>query len=232
MRYLLEHTERASEIQELARKYAEHAILRTYLRWHPGDVLRQPVRGVEWLTTRRDPGRSVVLSFMHHGWYEGLCSSLARAGAPSTILLSPKVLGPDTPVGLKRHAKLLHHRSPFIPAVGGLDAIQAQLRPGMTMAVASDVPGHTLVTFLGRQVLASFGAALMATRTNSQVVLATAHQGDDCRSFIQIHEPLEPEGFGEPLQLLQEMLRRHGEAVLAWPDALDTPMARWGIVKE
>lgn len=184
------------------------------------------------MTARRDPERSIVLNFMHHGWYEGLCSSLARAGAPTTILLSPEVLRPDTPVGLKQHAKLLHHGSPYLPAIGGLDAIQAQLRPGMTMAVASDVPGHTEVTFLGRRVRASFGAALMATRTDSQVIVATGHQADNGRSYIQIHEPLEPTDFADPLDLLQVMLDRHGAAVLAWPEVMDIPMARWGIVKE
>jgi lauroyl/myristoyl acyltransferase len=231
MRYLLEHTERAAEIPALARGSAEYALLRTYLRWHPKHVLRQPVDGVEWLTTRRDRSRSIIVSFIHHGLYEGLFASLGRAGAPCAILVSPLVLGPDTPTGLKQHIRLLGYGNRVIPATGGTDALQAELKPGLAIGIASDVPGHTEVTFLGRRVLASFGAALMAHRTNSQVVVATSRRvGAGTR--IQVHEPLEPEDFDQPMDLLKAMLDRHAAAVLAWPEALDTPLARWGVVEE
>jgi lauroyl/myristoyl acyltransferase len=232
MRYLLEHTERADEVPDLARKFAEYALMRTYLRWHPAPVRHQPVRDIEWLTTRRDPDRSIILNFMHHGLYEGLFTSLRNAGAPITILGTPKLLGSETPTGLKQHMKLVREGNPYITATGGLDHIQAKVRPGMTMAIASDVPGRTEVTFLGRRVLSSFGAALIASNTNSQVVIATARRDDDGNGYIQIHEPLEPKSFTEPMDLLHEMLRQHGEAVLAWPEAVDMPRARWGIVEE
>lgn len=231
MRFLLEFTDRAPEIPELARAFAEHTLLRTYVRWHPEPLLHREIRGLEWLTTQRDPDRSMVLSFLHHGWYEGLFTSLRNAGAPVTPLLSPLVLSRDTPTGLRRHGRLMAEGNNAVPAVGGTDHIQAQLRPGMTMAIASDLPGHTEVTFLGRRVLASYGAALMATRTNSPVVLATNHRDGD-RDYVQLHEPLEPQDFAQPLDLLHEILRRHGEAVLAWPEVLEMPRARWGIIEE
>ena len=231
MRYLLEHTDRAAEIPALARRFAEHTLLRTYLRWHPEHVWSQEVRDIEWLTTRRDPDRSVILSFMHHNWYEGLFASLRRHGAPITILASPLIMQPDTSTGLKKHAKVVFKDNEVIPATGGTDAIQARLRPGVTMAIASDVPGHTEVDFLGRRVRASFGAALMATRTNSQIVLATNRRDGD-RSYIQIDEPIEPSDFAGPLELLQEILNRHGDAVLDWPEVLEMPRARWGIIEE
>ena len=120
----------------------------------------------------------------------------------------------------------------MVPATGGLDLIQSRMQPGMTMAIASDVPGHTEVTFLGRRVLSSSGAPLIATRTNSQVVVVTARRKDGGGSYIQVHEPLEPKGFAEPMDLLNEMLRQHEEAVLAWPEVLEMPRARWGIVDE
>ncbi len=232
MRYLLEHTERADEVPELARKFAEYALMRTYLRWHPAQELHQPVRGIEWLTTNRDPDRSIILNFMHHGLYEGLFTSLRNAGAPITILGTPKLLGSETPTGLKQHMKLVRKGNEYITATGGVDHIQAKVRPGMKMAIASDVPGRTEVTFLGRRVLASFGAALIANNTNSQVVIATSRRDDDGHGYIQIHEPLEPKSFTEPKDLLDEILRQHGEAVLAFPEAVDMPRARWGIVEE
>lgn len=230
MRYLLEFTDRAPEIPELARKFADHNLLRQYLIWHPKQVLL-PVRGVEWLTTRRDPKRSVILNFMHHHLYDGLFSSVAAAGAPITVLTSPKVLSRHTALQIKQHINLVGRDCPLLPAEGGTDFIQSQLAPGMTMAIASDVPGHTEVTFLGRRVLASLGAALIATRTDSPVAVATYRRDGDDR-YIQIHEPLEPTDFDDPMALLKEILKPHEEAVLAWPEALEMPRARWGVVEE
>jgi lauroyl/myristoyl acyltransferase len=148
------------------------------------------------------------------------------------VLITPEVLGPDTPTGMKQHIRMLSYGNRVIPAVGGTDAIQAQLVPGLSMGIASDVPGHTEVTFLGRRVRASFGAALIAHRTNSQVLVVTSHQAEEGGTYIQVHEPLEPTTFDQPMDLLHEILARHGEAVLAWPEALDTPLARWGIIDE
>lgn len=230
MRYLLEFTDRADEVPVLARKFTEHYMTRQFLIWH-SKAVRLPVRDVEWLTVKRDQDRPMVLNFMHHHLYDGLFTSLAEAGAPVSVLTSPKVLGPDTAQQIKQHLKLVAERCPLVPAVGGTDELQKLLTPGTVMAIASDVPGHTEVTFLGRRVLASLGAALMAHRTNSPVVVAT-YRRDGAGEYIQVHEPLEPRDFDGPLELLTAILRPHEEAVLAWPEALEMPRARWGIVDQ
>lgn len=231
MRFLLEFTDRAGEIPQLAQRYAEFMMLRIYMRWHPRTLWHREVRGVEWLTTKRDPSRSMVLSFMHHGKYEGLFGSLRNAGAPVSVLTSPLILTREAPAGLRQHAKVVAGGSEIVPATGGTEQIMSHLRPGATLAIASDVPGHTEVTFLGRRVRATYGAALMATQTNSPVALATNHRDGD-RDYVKIHEPLEPSDFATPMDLLNEMMRRHSEAVLAWPEVLEVPHARWGIIEE
>src|SRR3546814_4715755 len=76
MRHLLERTERADEIPDLARKYAEAQMMRRWLRWKPHLLTHQEVRGVENV----DRTRSVILSFMHHNQYCGLFWSLDRVG--------------------------------------------------------------------------------------------------------------------------------------------------------
>src|SRR3546814_15549062 len=45
MRHLLERTERADEIPDLARKYAEAQMMRRWLRWKPHLLTQQAVRG-------------------------------------------------------------------------------------------------------------------------------------------------------------------------------------------
>lgn len=232
MRFLLEHTSRAGEVAELARGYAEHAMLRSYLRWHPRAITRQPVAGVEWLTSRRDTARPLVLSFLHHGRYDGLFASLARHGADLDILTLPDALEPDAPVQIRQHVRVVRRGGRMVPTTGGTDAIVGAMRPGSVWAIASDVPGRTPVQFLGREVLGSFGAARIAFLTDSPVVLVTSHRdgsGLSAGSRLQVHAPLEPRDFAGPAELLAEILRRHGEAVLAWPEALDNPRARWGV---
>src|SRR3546814_11801228 len=74
MRHLLERTERADEIPDLARKYAEAQMMRRWLRWKPHLLTHQEVRGVENV----DRTRSVILSFMTHNQYCGPFWSLDR----------------------------------------------------------------------------------------------------------------------------------------------------------
>ncbi|MCW2752891.1 MAG: hypothetical protein JWQ32_302 [Marmoricola sp.] len=234
LRFLLDHTDRAHEIPALAHAYAFHSAMRAHVRWHPRKMRRQEVRGIEWLTTQRDPDRGVVLNFMHHNDYPGVFTSLTRAGAgPILIVAMPTMLEPEVDPGMRQMMRtVLSHRSnSAIAAAGGTDFIASHLGPGTTMAIASDLPGHTEVTFLGRRVLASFGAARIATMTNSPVVVVTAVR-EGAGHYLQLHPPLEPGEFAEPADLLEEMLRIHGEAVLAWPEALEAPMARLGSVPD
>lgn len=228
MRFLLEHTNRAPEIPELARAYAERTMLRGWLRWHPRTLTRQRVVGIEHLTTGRDPSRSIILSFMHHNQYDGMFASLARAGAHCHILALADVLVPNAPAQLKQHMRVVGRDSTLVPTTGGTATVLATLKPGVVMAIASDVASRTPVEFLGRKVMGSFGAARIASMTNSQVVLVTSVRDDEDSHHLQVHAPLEPATFEDPAHLLVEMLRRHGEAVLAWPEAFDTPLARFG----
>jgi lauroyl/myristoyl acyltransferase len=226
MHYLLEHTDRAGEVPALARAYAEQMALRAWLRWHPRAITRQPVRGAEWLTTRRDPDRPLVLSFFHHARYDGLFGSLARVGAPSTILALAEALEPTAPPEIRQHIKVVRRGGTMLPTTGGTAAVLAAMAPGVTLAIASDVPGTTPVEFLGRRVLGSAGAARIAVATDSPVVLVTSHR----EGHLQVHPPLEPRDFAGWEDLLAEVLRRHGDAVLAWPEALDNPRLRFGAL--
>jgi lauroyl/myristoyl acyltransferase len=232
MHWLLEFTERAPEVPELAYGYAEYAMLRSYLRWHPSAITRQRVEGIEWLTSRRDPERSIEINFMHHARYDGMFKSLARHGVELKVIMSPKILGSDTETAFKQHRRVMAKGlAEIFPATGGTDALATILQPGTSVVIASDVPGQTPVTWLGRKVLGSFGAANMAVMQNSQVVLVTARR-DEAGPYLQVHEPLEPADYADAHGLLADILRRHGEAVLAWPEAVEVPWARFGHIED
>ncbi|MFL6024473.1 MAG: hypothetical protein ACJ72O_14135 [Marmoricola sp.] len=227
MRHLLEFTDRADEVPELAHRYAVETMLKAHLSWHPRLVTGEPVRGIEWLTTKRDPNRPVVLSFFHHWRYEGLFKALKKRGVDIDIMITPLWLDKTITPQLRHHLNIFASGGRMVPALGGTDKFVEMLKPGVVLAIASDFPGQTEVTFLGRRVRGSFGAARIAVAANAQVVLVRALRDEDGSSYFQVDPPLEPSDFDGPRELLDRILERHGEAVLAWPEVLDTPTARF-----
>lgn len=239
MEFLLGCSERAAEAPALARGYAEFMVQRTYLRWHPRTVTRQRVRDVEWLTTRRDPDRGVVLSFAHHGQYDGLFASLARHGVAISAVMTPAMMGKGAPLPYRQHHALIRKGAHIVPSMAGDDAQATTraailcldlLRKRTILAIASDMPGPTPVTFLGRRVLGSEGASRFAAMTGSPVVVVTTRRDAD-GPYLQVHPPLEPADFADPSDLLAAVLDLHGEAVLAWPEAYESPFARFGVLE-
>lgn len=244
MQFLLEFTDRVGEVPQIAREYAEFDILRNYRRWHPRQVSHQEVRGVEWLTTKRDHSRGVVLSFVHHGWYNGIVSStgraadehagVARTDRPGLVLhgvVAPEAFDPAAPLALRQHFKVCAYgpNMKLMSATEGAARMMEMLEQGEVLAIAFDVAGRTPIKFLGRDMLGSFGSARMAVQTNSPVVIITSHQGPDGLPYVQVHEPIEPSDFPDPADLLAEIIRQHEPAILAWPAAYDSPYSRLGV---
>lgn len=244
MQFLLEYTDRVSEVPELAREYAEFDVLRNYRRWHPNQLSHQQVKGMEWLTTKRDHSRGLVLSFVHHGWYNAMVSSTGRAcddfaGVPKSErpgivlngVVAPEAFDPKAPLALRQHFKVCAYgpNMTLMSATEGTPKMVSMLEQGDILCIAFDVAGRTPITFLGRKMLGSFGSARMAVQTNSPVVLVTSHKGENGEPWVQVHEPLEPKDFPDPADLLAEIIRRHEPAILAWPAAYDSPYSRLAV---
>jgi lauroyl/myristoyl acyltransferase len=230
MHFLLEHTDRAAEVPAIARRWAEHMQLRSVLRWHPRAITRQEVRGIEWLTTERDPDRGIVLSFMHHHLYEGIFLSLRRRGVDLTTVTAQRIV--DAPPGSTEHqtSALVAMGSRSVVRVGaGLPEMAERLEQGEIVVVAADYIGQTEMSYLGRSVLGGSGAARLAMMTNSPVVHITVERDDQARPYLQLHKGLEPSDFAGPMELLAEIQRRHEPAVLAWPEAVDRPTLRFHV---
>ncbi|MGI8677593.1 MAG: hypothetical protein ACR2LX_02680 [Jatrophihabitans sp.] len=178
-----------------------------------------------------DRSRGTILSFMHHNQYDGMFASLARYGATLHVLTSPLFYDPRAGAAHRQHLRVVSSGATVVPASGGTAELAKVVCPGVTLAIASDMAGHTPVTFLGRRVLASSGAARISFLTNSPVVMVTAHRAGS-GSYLQVEEPIEPGDFADPTALLDELLRRHADAVLAWPEALESPRIRFGAIDD
>lgn len=231
MEFLLGRSERAAEVPELAYKYAEQMMIRAHMRWHPRVITRQRVKGVEILNGR-DPSRGLILSFTHHHRYEALFASVVHAGGPRITMVATEAIDrPDAGVAFQQHMRVARRGGDIIHAELGTQGLAEALQPGAILGLAPDFIGRTPVTFLGRRVLAPFGTPRLATLTDSPVVLAT-HRCDEQGPYVQIHDPIEPSDHADPGDLLVDILDRHAEAILAWPEAYESPSVRFGRIVE
>ncbi|MGN6132580.1 MAG: LpxL/LpxP family acyltransferase [Nocardioidaceae bacterium] len=231
MAFLLERARPGADLEWAARGYVRHQALRGEERWHPGMITGLRVVGLEHLTAAQAKGHGVVLSFSHHGYYDGAFPSVARHGVRVHMVCYDYMLRDDAPGWLRQHVRVasLGGNVPVSADVGN-DGMLALLREGRILAIASDVPGRTPVRFAGRDVRGSFGAARLAFAADAPVVVMTTER-DGAGPYVRLHPSLEPADFESPALLLQGMLGTHEAAQLAWPEATDIPLSRWGVAE-
>ncbi len=216
------------DLSEISRRYVEEMARRAEVRWHPDVATRLRLEGAEHLEEARVLGRGVVLSFMHHGLYDRAFPAVARRTSGLHMVVHPYMLADDSPRWIRQHVRLnCTGGSRAVSAAIGTGGIRALLEAGHVVAIASDVPGRTPVSFAGRQVLGSFGAGRVAWEGNSPVVLMTSDR-DHRGPFLRLHPALHPRSFESARALFEAMLSAHESAVLAWPEATDLPLSRWG----
>ena len=230
MRYLLEKSERAAEIEGLAREYAIQAYLRLARWFRPWLTSREAPENLELLEKLRGTGRGVILNFAHHGDHAGYLASVARFGYPIDIAVDPFFFSESAgPRELQMIATCTRYGGRVFPARGNSELMRQMLRQEHIVALASDVFGGTAVRMLGREVKVASGAARIAKDTGAWVVPFIARRnGREGQAVLQ--EPLDPTDFDSPESLLYEMMARQEIAMLEWPTAVIAPLRRWAPV--
>jgi KDO2-lipid IV(A) lauroyltransferase len=228
MGFLLERCRPEADLDEVAREYVAYQARRGELRWHPRLITALRVAGVDHLRDALGEGRGAVVNFIHHGYYDGAFPSIARRGVPLTMVAHGYMLEPDAPAWLRQHVAVAETGGNVAVSAGiGAAGLRDLLQQGRPVALASDVPGGSAVSFVGRELFGSSGAARLACETGAPVVVLTSEE-DGEGPFVRLHPPLDPARFGSPAQLLDSMLAVHEQVVLRWPAAADLPLSRWG----
>ncbi|WP_139977481.1 hypothetical protein [Nocardioides litoris] len=218
-----------AEVEAVAQRYLVQDTYRSEARWHPGLICHQPVDGIEHLAAARAEGRGVVISFLHHGHYEGAVASVSAADRPIHVALSPDMCGPDAPGFLRQHVRAgVNGGTIGVNVAGGAGVLAGVLARGEVLAIATDVPGTMPADFLGQQRYGSSGAARLALGTRSLVVVMTAHRSPSGELRLSIGEPIEPTDFASPDDLVRHLLAAQEDAVRAWPEGYHHPTLRWG----
>jgi lauroyl/myristoyl acyltransferase len=223
---------RPDDVDRAAAAYLERDVWRSELRYHPNLLNAMPVENAAALERARAHGRGVVLSFLHHGHYEGATASIARACPPFHIVISPDMLAPDAPSFLRQHVLTGSSTGAEpINASVGAKAMIGHLQAGDVLGIATDVPGTTRLPFLGQERLGSSGAARLAMGANSPVVMMFARCESDGALWLELSDPVEPADFTTPDELLGHLITGQEPAVQAWPEGYHQPTLRWGVVE-
>ena len=98
------------------------------------------------------------------------------------------------------------------------------------MAIAIDPAGHTPTRFLGRELmLSSGGTRIAAERDVPVIVMTSARPSEDWKAAtVVLSPPLYPRDFDSPEALHAEVARQLEAAILARPEAMDTPVGLTG----
>ena len=229
MGFLLGAARPDADLDAAARRYVAWTRWRGEARLHDDLVFRpQRLEQVDNLRRCRD---GAVLSFIHHGAYDGSFAACHRAGLPIDVMMRQSSLEPDAPEFIRQHTAVISRHAHVFSTVEGLAGIVERARNGRIVAVGSDIAGSTPVRFVGRDLTVASGVARAALAADRPVVVVTAHRdpaGDEFQPFLRYHEPKHPGDFADHRALLQELLRIHETAVLDWPEAYESPATYWG----
>lgn len=229
MGFLLGTARLRFDLEAAARRYVAWTKWRGEARLHDEIVSRpQRFEGLDHLLRCTN---GALVSFVHHGQYDGAFAAYERAGLRLDVIFRQASLAPDAPEFIRRHLEVVARHAHVFGTDEGMAGIVERLHQGRLVAVGSDIAGSTPVRFVGRDLRVASGVARAAFTTGKPVVVVTAHHdgdGDEFQPFLRAHPPLLPPDFGDHRALLQLLLTIHEAAVLDWPEAYESPATYWG----
>jgi lauroyl/myristoyl acyltransferase len=231
MTYLLSDVASPEEIEAAAERYIEFSLYEDELRWHPRRSVRHRVEGGEHLLAAKAEGRGVILHFAHHAFYSGTFAAIRRAtGVETHALVRHGALGWNVGPSLRQHMLVVRRGGALLYAGLGSNGVTERLAQGDVVAMASDAPGSSVVSFLGHDVKCSSGAVWTAREANTPIITVDGWRDEDGKDVIRLSPPVYPADH-DPKELLQLLVSRHEEAILAWPEATFAPTLTWPRVK-
>ncbi len=221
----------SGELDEVAKRYVFEMAKRDELSWRIWLATRIPVDRIHVLREAQARG-GVIVNFMHHGQFGGVFGSLGRYGIETHIATDPWFFTQRSPkyngYRGRQHLRTISHAGgrPFPAAKGSYARMRELLEEGAVVAIASDLPGSTPATFLGREIGVPSGAPRLAVETGALVVPLTAHRDGNFQR-LEVGDPIDPAAFDDLHGVLAEILRRHEPAIRAWPEAVERPLRRF-----
>lgn len=231
MRFAIGKTERAHEVERLAREYVFQYYKCRETDARPWLVTHDAIDGLDRLRDARAQGRGVVLHFLHHGQVVGMLASFGRHGVKVHAPVARFLTTHPAPRDRRASRTARSTGNVYFRAEGSYPKMMGFLRAREVVAVSSDVHGPTRMRFLGRQVRGAAGVARLAIKSGAPIVPVTVHKQGIGQRLV-VGEPIDSRDFSSGPELQQEILSRHEPSVLAWPEAIWRPLDRWRPVPD
>lgn len=230
MTHLLKDVATDAEIDDAVQRFIEFYLYEGELRWHPEQSMSTRVEGVEHLQAAHAQGRGVVLHFAHHGLYSGMFGAVRRAsGIDVSVLCFDGALGWNVGPNVRQHILVVRRGGELVYAGEGKEGIARRLAEGRIVAIASDAPGNSVVSFAGHDVKVASGAVWAARDANCPIVTIDSWRDEDGTVLLRLEPPIDPADHEDPKALLQQLVATHEKAILAWPEATYGPTVTWPL---
>jgi len=220
-------------LERTARRNGFHRGRRAEMVWRPWLSGSLPVEGVERIREAQASGRAVVLALMHQGGFQDAPQSLARAGIDVAIVASSHLLTePQTGFpGYRDRRYILNGFEAgvtMIPNKQMVEPIAAAFARNQALLLAWDMHGRHPVRIFGRDVFVQPGLARIAKLHKALVFpLRISPAPGRFGSKLTVEAPIDAATAGSWQELLQDLVDRDAEALLAWPESFEWPPGRW-----
>jgi lauroyl/myristoyl acyltransferase len=219
-------TERASELEQLARRYVVEAEAWEALFWQPWREPPSIDRASRELLRECCSGeRGALLSACHVGPFFGKARALVSIGIEPVVVAGDWWFEPPGPGYWGRRLARWRRGLPRLPLVrpsGSFDLLASLLRDGAATMVYFDLPGRHETRFLGKPVELVDGTARLAVAADVPVVpLRSRRRGH--RQSLQAGEPLDPRDHGGVDEVQDALARIHERLILEAPEEMNDP---------
>ncbi len=223
MNTIVAGTERAEELQELARQHVIESAIDKALFWQqPWSARVDPLAALR-IREALAENRGVLFSSCHLGPFYRLQCAPPFKGRDTYIVPGAWFFKTPKPGYWGRRLARWHKGMPAhpLPAKGSFRTVQALLERGESVFVAYDMPGPHETHFLGKSVTLAEGTAQLAVRADA-IVLPVRTRRAGHRVWVDAAKPLDPRGLTVD-QLHRTLAAIHERWILENPAAMEDP---------
>lgn len=224
MRAVVSGTERAAELERLARRHVTERMVDRALFWQ-----RPWTAGIDETSMQRvqealDSDRGVLLSSCHIGPYYRLEQASPFRGRTTYLVPGPWFFDePSHDLWGRRLARWRNGTaSRPVRATGSFRVIQALLENGGAVFLFFDVPGPRQTRFLGKPAMLAEGTALLSARTGALILPVRARR-DGHRVLVEAGRALDPAEHAGPDRLHEALAAQQERWILEDPAAMEDP---------
>jgi lauroyl/myristoyl acyltransferase len=220
-------TERAGEVQQLARLHLRESEVQRTLFWRPWKAANMNAATKGHLHAALQSGRGVLLSLCHLGPFFHSASIGPSLKRTVFTVGGPWCFEEPTPDYwgrrlVRRLEGLRAQGGRMIPAAGSFALLRALLEQGELVLMHFDVPGHHETRFLGKPVMLTTGSAKLACLADALVVPLRLRRAGH-RVWVDAHEALDPRTHESVEQLHEALAAVHERWILELPATLEDP---------